>query len=421
MTRGISALPSAYVRLLAASAISSLGGGLQLLAVPLLATSLTRDPRLIGALAVTSTVPSLLFAIPVGRIVDRLPRGQLLVFADLASAGVTSILVGLQLLGGLRLWELFTCSLALSTAGLLSGMSSSGYLPRIVSSDELVRANGQLATVTQLGAGIIGPGLGGAVYALSPVMPFAANGVSFLISAALVGSFVCRDDASKFDLPRSVHQPERQAQVRRLPLAVAALRGDRSLEILVVLVACSGLFGWMPEATFVLYARLVLHASATQYGVLLAVTPAGAVLGGVVLARRRRSPKLLWLVPATDLIYGALLLPPGFLTSVPGVAAVLFVQGIPLIVHGATMKTIRQQLTPPHVWGQVTALFTMVGSSTDALGLAAGGFLGHSLGLRQVWVIAGLGEMTTALVLLTARRQILAQSQQVGRPAPGQQ
>jgi hypothetical protein len=50
-----------------ASAVSNLGDGLTLVAGPLLAASLTRDPRLVAGLAVAQRLPRLLSRCSAGR------------------------------------------------------------------------------------------------------------------------------------------------------------------------------------------------------------------------------------------------------------------------------------------------------------------------------------------------------------------
>ena len=84
--------------LLGAGAVSNLGDGVTLAAAPLLAASVTRDPRAIGAVGVAWSLPWLLFALVSGAVVDRSDRRRLMVGADLVRvvglAGLTAAVVG---------------------------------------------------------------------------------------------------------------------------------------------------------------------------------------------------------------------------------------------------------------------------------------------------------------------------------------
>jgi MFS family permease len=63
-----------YAKLLTARTVSNLGDGMTLVAGPLLAAALTRDPLLIAGLAFAQRLPWLLFALVSGALVDRLDR-----------------------------------------------------------------------------------------------------------------------------------------------------------------------------------------------------------------------------------------------------------------------------------------------------------------------------------------------------------
>src|ERR1041385_3512485 len=71
-------LPAAYWRLWWAAGIDQLGNGAFAAAVPLLATTITRDPRLISMFAAVTYLPWLLLSLPAGALVDRYDRVTLM-------------------------------------------------------------------------------------------------------------------------------------------------------------------------------------------------------------------------------------------------------------------------------------------------------------------------------------------------------
>src|SRR5215211_405673 len=87
--------------LLVAAVASNLGDGVTVAAAPLLAASLTTDPRTIGAVGVALTLPWLLFALPSGAVADRADRRWLMVGADLVRAGTSDLHLS-ELAGGLE-------------------------------------------------------------------------------------------------------------------------------------------------------------------------------------------------------------------------------------------------------------------------------------------------------------------------------
>ena len=83
-------LGAEFRKLWAASAASNLGDGVWLVAAPLLAATLTRDPALVAGLAFAQRLPWLLFPLLSGALADRLDRRRAMV----AVAALRAALVG---------------------------------------------------------------------------------------------------------------------------------------------------------------------------------------------------------------------------------------------------------------------------------------------------------------------------------------
>ena len=75
-------LPAAFRRQWIASAISNIGDGMDAAAGPLLAATLTNDPRLIALVGVGASLPWLVLTLPLGVVIDRLDRRTLMVRAN---------------------------------------------------------------------------------------------------------------------------------------------------------------------------------------------------------------------------------------------------------------------------------------------------------------------------------------------------
>src|SRR3984885_13063090 len=67
-----------YWRLWWANAISSTGDGAFVAALPLLAVTITRDPRLVSVVTAAIFLPWLLLSLPAGAVVDRYDRATLM-------------------------------------------------------------------------------------------------------------------------------------------------------------------------------------------------------------------------------------------------------------------------------------------------------------------------------------------------------
>jgi MFS family permease len=115
-----------------ASAVSNLGDGITLVAGPLLAASLTRDPRLVAGLAVAQRLPWLLFSLVSGALVDRLDRRLLMVRVDAARCLTVGLLGVAVLADAATLPLLYAVFFALGTAETLFDNASVSILPAVV-------------------------------------------------------------------------------------------------------------------------------------------------------------------------------------------------------------------------------------------------------------------------------------------------
>lgn len=384
-------LGSRFRRVLAAHATSQLGIGLHLAAFPLLVSTLTTDPRVVAGLALISSIPGLFLALPIGSWVDRAHRGRLMVGSDLVCAGILMTLTTLVALHRIEMWMLFTSAAAVGIAELVFGTSTFALLPSLVRPADLTRANSYLSVAGQTGSGVIGPALGGLAFAAVPFLPFAVNGATYLISSATINSFARRTDtrAAKSVVPHS------DSWRREMVAGIRYLSRHRPARTLLILSASSGLFGWMPEATFVLFAREELHLQPGTFGVLLGATTVGAVIGGLAAGRAAVRLGTFRLLVLTYSVYGLLLIPVGLTTNGWIAGTLFFLQGLPLIACDATTRSLLQALVPDELLGRIGAVNRMVHSTTVPLGLAAGGILATWVGLRAVWIIAGLGYLGT--------------------------
>lgn len=397
------------VRLMvSASAVSTLGDGLQLVALPLLALTVTSSPFTIAVVNAASAVPILVLALPVGRFVDRVGQQTVMVVTEYVRAGVVAIFVVAVVLGKVQAWQIIVFAVVLGTGELLFDTSAATYLPSVVSGRQLISANSYLGMVAECGRGVIGPAIGGVVFAAFAGAPFAVNAVSFGLSGLLVGRLDRPVKSEKADAGDTTRPRFR----RELFRGITVVWHHRGLRWLAVLVASWNFLGWMPESTFVLYARHDLGLSGYGYGLLFAVTSVGAVLGGLVAGRVGGRVRPSVVLAGSVAAYGALMFPPAAVHAVVLVGIALFLQGLPLIVFDVVSITQQQTAVDLSVLGRVTSVFRLISTGLAPLGLITGGALGQWLGLRAVFALSGAGLVLCALASFRGLRELR-------RPATG--
>ncbi|TYB61817.1 MFS transporter [Nonomuraea sp. PA05] len=408
--RGLRGFPE----VMAAAGISTIGDGIQLVTLPLLAASLTTSPQAIAALAAAGMLPALIFALPAGALVDRIDRRRLLVIVDVVRALILAGLVLLLLSGRLVLWELFVITFVLGVCGVLFGTGSVAYLPSIVPKNKLAQANGYLSTITELGNGVIGPALGGPIFAISKSLPFAIDALSFAGSAYFLSRLA---RSSELAPAQTRAAPPAGSFGRQVAEGLGWLFRRRSLRSLVFVVAGWNLFGWMPEATFILYATQELQLGEVGYALLFTTTSVGAVLGGLVSSRLISRWGMQPVLYGSIGLYALLMVPVAFSDSVVVVGVAFFAQGIPLVAWTVVSTTIRQALVPDELLGRVASVFRLVASGFSPLGMLAGGLLAGWLGLRAVYLVSAAGIVLFVVMNMRGLRILAAEAETETRQA----
>jgi MFS family permease len=181
-----SGLGGRFRLLWAASAASNLADGVSMVALPLLAASLTRDPLQIAAVAAAQRLPWLLFVLVSGVVIDRSDRRRLQQGANLGRTLLLVVLGAATLAGWSSIPLLLGVALLLSIAETLADTAAVALLPAVVERDDLERANGRLYTTQTVANEFVGPPVGGGLFALAAAAPLLLVAACYGLAAALV-------------------------------------------------------------------------------------------------------------------------------------------------------------------------------------------------------------------------------------------
>jgi len=384
-------LGALYWRLWTSAGLSSLADGVVKIALPLVAIRFTRSPVLIAGLAFAVTLPWLLFALQAGALADRLDRRRAMLGANCARASLLVMVVVAVALGAGSIWALYVVALSIGVAETIYDTSAQSIMPQVVGRDQLPRANGRLYAAELAANEFIGPPLAGFLTAAGAIVAFAAPAGLWVI--AIGALLFVRGDFKVKRTGRSTIRADIAEGLR-------FLWRNRLLRTLAVMV---GLFNVATSATsaiLVLFAvgpTSAMGLSAQLFGVLLAATAAGSVLGSfaaelaIRLVGRARAL-------VVSLLSGALFVGVPALTANPVIIGVaFFIGGLGIVFWNVVTVSFRQRITPDRLLGRVNSCYRLVAWGTMPLGAAAGGLLAQALGLRAVFAL--MAALTLALCL----------------------
>jgi MFS family permease len=374
-----------YAKLLAARTVSNLGDGMTLVAGPLLAAALTRDPLLIAGLAFAQRLPWLLFALVSGALVDRLDRRRLMAAVDASRSAAVGFLGVAVLFDFAGLALMYAVFFFVGTAETLFDTASVSVLPAVVPKEDLQKANGRLYSAQILANNMAGPPLGGFLFASAAALPFLLDAATFAAAAALVltlrGSFHARLTETAEVAPPATMRLE-------IAEGLSWLRRHRLLRTLVFTIGVMNLTFGAAFAVWVLFAQERLGLGPVGYGALAAAIPVGGVLGGLVAGR------------LADLVGAGTILRVGLLvevvthlvlastTSAWTAGAILVLFGFHAIVWGTVSVSLRQELVPENLMGRVNSVYLLFDAGSASIGALLGGLIAGGFGLTAPFWLA---------------------------------
>ncbi|MEV5895654.1 MFS transporter [Nonomuraea fuscirosea] len=373
-------LSGSYWRLWWATGVNGVGDGAFAAAVPLLAVTVTRDPRLVSIVSAATYLPWLLLSLPAGALVDRHDRVALMWRAQALQALIVAGIAILAAFGRIGIPMLAVTAFGLGACAVVFGNAAQAVLPDIVAEPLLHKANGYQQTITTAGAQFAGPPLGSLLFAVAVALPFGVDAASFALSAALLATLPRRGRE------RTEPPPMRTAIADGLRWLIR----HKLLRTLAVLLGVNTFCFHLGNVSLVLLATQTLRLDTRGYGLLLAGAAIGSLLGGLVSARLVATtgelPTLLAALVTNVIVFVGIGLSPNAIV----LGTLLAANGFVTTLWSIVTVSLRQRIVPSELLGRVNSVYRMLGWGFIPLGALAGGLVAHTFGLRAPYPVAGV-------------------------------
>ncbi|MCW2497017.1 MFS transporter [Jatrophihabitans sp.] len=393
-----------FRRLYASSATSNLADGIGRTALPLLAASYTHNAVLVSGLITCTYLPWLLFALPSGALIDRLDRRHAMAAANVLRAACTGVLALLIVSHEASIAVLYAVAFLLGLAETVYDSASRALLPQLVGAAELDRANSLLTVEETLGQTFLGAPIGSVLFATAAALPVLINAVGFAGAALLLLAL-----RGAFRPPRTGASTTLRQEIGE---GVRWLNGHSLLRGLTLISTVTASVSSMTSGILVLYVIEELRLPPADFGLVLLVGGLGSILGGLgtpLAARRFGRGRTLTIGCALGAIGVAAMA----FTRNGYVGALFFgIDGAGVMVWNVLTMSLRQALIPQQLFGRVQGAYRTLVFGGIALGALAGGALGHVIGIRPVFLIAGALMFVSALclgILCRRHRDVLAE------------
>ena len=380
MTRTSQSFPSNFWRQFLATSISNIGDGMEHAAAPLLALSLTHDPRLIAGVSFATSLPWLVLTLPAGVYIDRFSRKHLMVAVNAIRTVLYALIAYGAWQGSLTIWSFMFILLGVGCCEVIFDMSAQAFLPSIIPSELLEKANGRLYTAEVIANSFVGLPLGAWAFVAAVGIPFGVNAASFALAAVLV---------STIHIPSKVQS---HANVRHQSFKADLVEGikwlwaNKLIRTLAIMLGVTNMATMFGDAIFVKYAADELGVTGRGYGFLLSLMAIGSIVGGFVgdrIAKRLGAPLAMiasfGVFSTVGLIYY-------FMPHIWSVAIAVSVMGLAGTTWNIVTVSLRQRIIPAELFGRVNSVYRLIGTGSISLGALIGGQIAYSNGLRSPYL-----------------------------------
>ena len=382
-----------YRRLWTSILISSLGGQITMLALPLTAAVLLHaSPTQMGLLVAMEIAPFVLLSLPSGVWLDRVRKLPVYIAGEAALGLIVASVPLAWVLGWLSMPWMYVVAFVMGCVYVVAGSAAQIVLTQVVPRQRLVEAHARNALASS-GAEVAGPGFAGAlIKAVGAPMALLLDALMLMASVAILRGVKVQEQLAP---PKDAHF------WRDLRAGLHFVRGTP----LLVTMACTvGLWQMCHHAAIVvqiLFATRTLGMNESQIGLsfvgLGIGTIAASTLGHRISARVGPGPSLLLGLAVCGVGWLLLALAPAHGVGQAMFAGMLVCFGFGAVLIFINFLSLRQAVTPAPLLGRMTSTMRWLILLPAGPGALIGGWLGEHVDLRASLAFAGLGALCVAL------------------------
>jgi MFS family permease len=356
-------------------------------------------PLYLGLVGLARAIPGLALGLFGGALADRTDRRRLLLATQTAAAITAAILAILAITDKINIVEILLLGALNSTIFAFDAPTRQSMVPRLVPQRDLMSAIG-LNSVAFNGPQIVGPVIGGLLFAPFADRPTFGAGILFVVNAVSYVAVVVA--LLKMEPVPAVGRSGEVSMLESIREGLAYIGQDVVIRWIVVLAATTALFARPYIQMLPAVAHELLHVGAVELSWMLAASGVGAFLGGLTTAMlgglTRRGAVLITSAVGSGLALMAFTTQRSLLPTLP----LLVLLGLFTMVFLGMANALLQMRSPDHLRGRVMSVYTMLFMGLMPLGSMVMGSIG-SVASTDVALFAG-GVACTAVALYAAAR-----------------
>jgi MFS family permease len=347
--------------------------------------SMTGRPLDLGLVGLAQFLPMIVLTLLVGHAADRYERRTIVSVCQFVEGAASATLVAGSMGGWLDVDRILVI-IAVGAAGrAFEGPTISALMPSLVARELIPRASAWLASANQT-AQIVGPAVGGLLYAIGPTAAYGTAAVLFVVAALFV-AVVPRGAKARERAPVALESFfSGMVFIRRNRILLGVL----SLDLFAVLLG--GVTALLP-----VFARDILHTGPWGLGLLRSAPAVGALAISLTLANHPLQRRVGRTMFGAVIVFGVSIIVFGLSRSLFVSLAALCCLGMADVVSVVIRYSLVQMNTPDEMRGRVSAAFSMFTGTSNQLGEFRAGVSASLLGVVPAVLLGGVGTIAVAL------------------------
>ncbi|MFO1116162.1 MAG: MFS transporter [Beijerinckiaceae bacterium] len=345
----------------------------------------TGSAYLLGMIGLAGFLPMVVLTFVVGPVADRFDRRRIVAICEVVNAIVLAIVA----LGADSEWlsipAIFAAVVLLGASRAFEHPTMAALLPGIVPASDLPRSVAYSSSAMQT-ANIVGPSLGGLLYALGAPVPLGLAAVFSGLACATILAVVLRARIPSKEPVTLASIFSGVSFIFRRPVILGAI----SLDLFAVLLG--GVTALLP-----IFAQDILQVGALGLGLLRSAPAVGAVAMSLLVSRNIGGAvgmKMFWSVIVFGLAIVVFSLSTSFVVSLVALAVTGAVDNISVVVR----QSLVQLGTPDDMRGRVNAVNSLFIGTSNQLGEFESGMVAGLFGAVPAGLIGGIGTILVALL-----------------------
>ena len=368
--------------------ISLCGTWMQTIGQDWLVLKITGSATQLGIVSAFQFLPVLLLGPFGGVIADRFDKRKVLLFTQ-SVAGILALILGILVVtNSVQIWMIYVLALCLGLVNTINAPSQQTFVPEMVGRENLSNAVRLFSVLVNVGRAV-GPAIAGIVIASFGIGDcFIINAISYI--AVIIGLSMM--DVK--ELQTTSKTKSKKGGGSQLMEGFRYVKNNPVLLNTLLMMTIIGTLTFEFSVSLPVFAKFSLGGDASSYAFLVTAMGTGSIVGGILMAGRKKASAHMLVVSA--LLFGIFFTLVSLMPNIYFAMALLFLTGLFSTNFIALGNTMLQLESKPEMRGRVMSLWSMAFMGSTPIGGPIIGWISEYAGPRFGIATGGIAAIIAA-------------------------